>query len=102
MVETMVYFVLIELDDEIIASIRGAKFLVADFTGQRNGVYFEAGFMLGLGRPVIWICKKEDLKNVHFDTRQYNTIDCVDETDLKKRLVNRILALGDHVKSGHT
>jgi nucleoside 2-deoxyribosyltransferase len=81
------------IDDEIIARIRGSKFLVSDFTGQRNGVYFEAGFMLGLGRPVIWLCEKEDLKNVHFDTRQYNTIDYKDADDLQTRLQFRIEAI---------
>ena len=81
------------IDDEIIARIRGSKFLVSDFTGQRNGVYFEAGFMLGLGRPVIWLCEKEDLKNVHFDTRQYNTIDYKDAEDLCIRLQFRIEAI---------
>jgi nucleoside 2-deoxyribosyltransferase len=81
------------IDDEILARIRSSKFLISDFTGQRNGVYFEAGFMLGLGRPVIWICEKEDLKNVHFDARQYNTIDYTDADDLKKRLQFRIEAI---------
>lgn len=80
------------IDDEIIARIRQSKFLVADFSGQRNGVYFEAGFMLGLGRPVIWVCEKADLINLHFDTRQYNMIDYVDADDLKKRLQLRIEA----------
>jgi hypothetical protein len=81
------------IDDEIIARIRRSRFLVADFTGQRNGVYFEAGFMLGLGRPVIWICDKEELAKVHFDTRQYNTIDYVEPTELQKRLQVRIEAI---------
>jgi nucleoside 2-deoxyribosyltransferase len=81
------------IDDEIIARIRQSLFLIADFTGQRNGVYFEAGFMLGLGRPVIWICEKSDLKNIHFDTRQYNTIDYTDIEDLEKRLKYRIEAI---------
>ena len=81
------------IDDEIIAHIRKSKFLVADFTDQRNGVYFEAGFMLGMGRPVIWLCEKSDLANVHFDTRQYNTIDYADTDDLRKRLQFRIEAL---------
>jgi hypothetical protein len=66
------------IDDEIIASIKRSKFLVADFTadstGQRGGVYFEAGFALGFGQQVIWLCEKEALKAVHFDTRQYNHI----------------------------
>ena len=31
------------------AEIRRSRFVVADYTGQVNGVYFEAGFALGLG-----------------------------------------------------
>jgi nucleoside 2-deoxyribosyltransferase len=81
------------IDDQIIAEIRGSKFMIADSTLQRNGVYFEAGFMLGLGRPVIWVCEKEDLKNVPFDTRQYNTIDYADAEDLRTRLQYRIEAI---------
>jgi hypothetical protein len=81
------------IDDEIIARIKSSKFLVSDFTSQRNGVYFEAGLMLGLGRPVIWLCEKDDLKNVHFDTRQYNTIDYSNAADLQKRLQVRIEAI---------
>jgi len=81
------------IDDEIIARIRSSKFLVADFTMQRNGVYFEAGFMLGLGRTVIWLCDKVELSQVHFDTRQYNMIDYENAEDLKKRLQLRIEAL---------
>lgn len=32
-----------KIDDEIIAEIRRSAFLVADFTGQRQNVYFETG-----------------------------------------------------------
>jgi hypothetical protein len=81
------------IDDEIIARIRGSKFLIADFTGQRGGVYFEAGFMLGLGRPVIWLCERSELQEVHFDTRQYNFIDYADPSDLEHRLQVRIEAI---------
>jgi nucleoside 2-deoxyribosyltransferase len=81
------------IDDEIIARIRQSKFLISDFTGQRNGVYFEAGFMLGLGRPVIWICEQSDLKNLHFDTRQYSTINYTNPLDLETRLQFRIEAV---------
>lgn len=81
------------ITDEIISQIRQSKFLVSDFTGQRNGIYFEAGFMLGLGRPVIWACEKGELDKVHLDTRQYNTIDYADADDLRKRLQFRIEAI---------
>jgi hypothetical protein len=62
------------IDDEIVGSIRASRFMVADFTGHRQGVYFEAGMMLGRGRTVIWMCKDEELAASHFDTRQYNFI----------------------------
>lgn len=59
-------------------------------TGQRGGVYFEAGFALGLGIPVIYLVDQSDLNEIHFDTRQYNHI--VYENDLYERLKHRIEA----------
>lgn len=47
-----------DINDEIITRIRRSRFVVADFTGDRGGVYFEAGFALGLGIPVIFTCHK--------------------------------------------
>jgi nucleoside 2-deoxyribosyltransferase len=41
-----------KIDDEIIAEIRRSAFLVADFTGHRQNVYFETGFAIGLARQV--------------------------------------------------
>jgi hypothetical protein len=78
--------------DVIIAEIRKSKFLVADFTFHRNGVYFEAGMMLGLGRPVIFTCRKDDLKNAHFDTRQYYHIEWETPAELREKLKSRIQA----------
>jgi nucleoside 2-deoxyribosyltransferase len=77
---------------QIIADIRRSKFLIADFTGHRGGVYFEAGFALGLGLPVIWTCRKEELDKLHFDIRQYNFIDWETDGELQERLTNRIRA----------
>jgi hypothetical protein len=69
--------------------------MVADFTGQRHGVYFEAGLMLGLGRSVVWMCRKEELSKeggLHFDVRQYNFITYESATEARKKLYDRILA----------
>lgn len=63
-----------KIDDEILSNIRRSRFVVADFTGQRGGVYFEAGFALGLGRQVIWTVREDALDDIHFDNRQYNFI----------------------------
>ena len=82
-----------KIDDEIIAEIRKSKFLVADFTGHRGGVYFEAGFAMGLGLPIIWTCRRSDVSQLHFDIRQYNCIDWLTQDDLAGRLSNRIVAL---------
>lgn len=81
------------IDDQIISDIRRSRFMVADLTGQRHGVYFEAGMMLGLGRTVIWMIQKDDLSQVHFDNRQYNFIVYENLEDARKRLRLRILAL---------
>src|SRR5437870_1495719 len=45
--------------DKIIAEIRTCQFLIADVTKASANVYFEAGFAMGLNRPVIWTCKDE-------------------------------------------
>ena len=47
------------IDDKIIAEIRRSALMVADFTGVRGGVYFEAGFAMGLNMPVIWTCRND-------------------------------------------
>jgi len=51
------------INDYIISEIRKSKFVIADFTGNRGGVYFESGFALGLNKQVIWTCRKD-----HFNT----------------------------------
>ena len=89
-----------KIDDEIIAEIRRSKFLVADFTCEkekvRGGVYFEAGFAMGLGIPVIWTVQKDLLDDVHFDTRQYNYIVWDTPETLRRLLAARIGAvIGD-------
>ena len=66
-----------KIDDEIVAKIRRSRFVVADFTSQsgdqpRGGVYYEAGFAHGLNLPVIFTCREDLIKKIHFDTRQYN------------------------------
>ena len=81
------------IDDEIIGQVRRSRFMVADFTGQRHGVYFEAGFMMGLARNVIWMCDKSELPKLHFDVRQYSFIDWESVDDARIRLLRRIRSL---------
>jgi hypothetical protein len=81
-----------EITDEIIAEIRNSEFMVADFTGQRAGVYYEAGFAMGLGRKVIWCCRKDEIRKLHFDTNHKNHIDWQTPEELRERLYKRIRA----------
>jgi len=54
--------------------IRRSKYLVAELTHNNPGAYWEAGFAEGLGKPVIYLCRKsffDDPENgVHFDVSQ--------------------------------
>ena len=89
-----------KIDDEIIAEIRRSRFIVADFThgcdGARGSVYYEAGFARGLNIPVIFTCRKDALKKIHFDTRQYTHIDWETPEELREKLAKRIGAeIGD-------
>lgn len=85
--------------DEILAQIRESKFVIADLTNNRGGVYYEAGFAVGLGIPVIPTCRKDHLDDgtnrVHFDVQHLNLLAW--ETDklsaFGKRLENRILSV---------
>jgi hypothetical protein len=79
--------------DRIIAEIKEARFVVADFTGHRSGVYFEAGFARGLGLDVIWMCKEDHLKDLHFDVRGFNVIVWKTPAELRERLHARIRAV---------
>ena len=102
-----------KIDDLIVAEIRRSRFVIADFTcsmvsdGQqaqavaRGGVYFEAGFAMGFGIPVVWTCREDLIGYVHFDTRQFSHIVWKSPEDLRERLANRIRAvIGENPGSG--
>jgi hypothetical protein len=94
-----------KIDDQIIAEIRRARFVVADFTCgtvatdggaqtiHRGGVYYEAGFAMGLGVPVIWCVRQDQINAVHFDTRQFPHITWTSPAELSEALYNRVAAL---------
>jgi nucleoside 2-deoxyribosyltransferase len=79
--------------DRILVEIKRAQFVVADFTFQRGGVYFETGYALALGRPVIWLCRADQVADLHFDTRQYPHILWSEPEDLRVQLRDRVRAL---------
>lgn len=84
------------ISDAILTEIRRSRFVVADYTGTNNGVYFEAGFAMGLGIPVIPTCRADWLDKLHFDIRHINTLKWETPEHLAVSLAKRLSAvLGD-------
>lgn len=79
---------------ELLKHIRDSKFVVVDLTHQNNGAYFEEGYAMGLGKPVIQLCQKDT--RLHLDIAQKNTIMWATEADIPERLTNRIIRLQLH------
>jgi nucleoside 2-deoxyribosyltransferase len=82
-----------KIDDRIIAGIRSSYATIVDVTTQNAGAYFEAGFALGLGRPVVWTVRQDDISRLHFDTRQFNHLVWTDPADLSTKLTTHLLAV---------
>lgn len=86
------------INDFIISSIKMSSFCIADFSGNKRGVYFEAGYAMGRGIPVIFTCNKEEFENtekeikIHFDVDRYPFIVYNDNADFKQKLMNAIRA----------
>ena len=75
---------------ELLKHIKDSKFVVVDLTHQNNGAYFEEGYAMGLGKPVIQLCKQG--VKPHFDVAQKNTIMWATEDDIPGLLQKRIAA----------
>lgn len=88
------------ITDIIIAGIRKSRFVIADVTDASQNVYYEAGFAYGLGIPVILTCREDSAENdMKFDTSHIKHILWKDGEDLRKRLINRIVAMGLSITS---
>lgn len=64
------------IDNRLRVEILRARFMVADLTDANAGAYWEAGFAEGLGKPVIFTCRRDhfDINRTHFDTNHHLTI----------------------------
>ena len=64
------------IDDRLRLEIRRSRFVVADLTNENRGVYWEAGYAEGLGKPVIYTCETgySAKHKSHFDTNHHLTI----------------------------
>lgn len=80
------------INDGIIVNLKKSKFCIADFTYQREGVYFESGYVAGQNKKVIYTCKEDHFNKSHFDTNHFQHIVYNSEEQLKKDLINKIEA----------
>jgi len=66
------------IDDRLRVEIRQSRFLISDLTHRNPGAYWEAGFAEGLGKPVIYTCRKDvfddKTQGTHFDTNHHLTV----------------------------
>ncbi|MDC0935459.1 hypothetical protein OAS39_04160 [Pirellulales bacterium] len=76
--------------DQIIAEINDSRFVVADLTGARGGVYYEGGYARGHGLPVIWTCHGDWAEKIQFDVNHINQIRWTDPPELLEKIENRI------------
>lgn len=93
-----------DITDRIISGIKTSRFVIADFTENNHGVYYEAGYAKGLGIQVIKTCRKDWFDNpavdekgkkvnkLHFDIEHDNLILWENEKDLAEKLEARIRA----------
>lgn len=66
------------IDDRLRNELKQARFLIVDLTHENHGAYWEAGYGEGLGKPVIYTCKKKTFLirsskggGTHFDTNHH-------------------------------
>jgi hypothetical protein len=85
------------ISDQIKAEIKRSKAVIADYTYENQGVYFEAGYACGLGIPVIRCCEAQwanehgGVENaIHFDERHNNLILWKSYKELQQRIEDRI------------
>ena len=80
------------INDAIISAIKSCKFCIADFSEQKDGVYFESGFAIGLNKPVVYTCHKDWFSKSHFDTNHFPHIIYASLMELTEKLDLKIKA----------
>lgn len=90
-----------DIDDKILALIKTCDFCIADLTFARPSVYYEAGLVHGMNKPVIFLARADHFKpkkddssdnlRVHFDLQMKNIIKWTGPTaTFRKQLGSRV------------
>jgi hypothetical protein len=80
-----------KISDQILELIAESKYIIADLTGSRPNCYYEAGFAHALGKEII-LCIN-DGEYAHFDLQGHRFIQWRTESDLRKKLGQRLKSL---------
>lgn len=80
-----------KISDQILETIAESKYIIADLSGARPNCYYEAGFAHALGKEIILTIR--DGENAHFDLQGHRFIQWKTESDLKKKVGQRLKAL---------
>lgn len=83
-----------EIMSQVYSNLNKSKFIIADLTGNRGGVYFEAGYAKAKKIPIIFTCNKSNWNEdkPHFDVDHFPFL-LWSESDLnvfKEKLKNKI------------
>lgn len=91
---------------EITSEITNSIALIADLTGNRGGVYYEAGIVRGLqlcNHPIklVLTCRRDffDSERVHFDVSGDNIVLYENDNDLKNKLSMRLKVVLDRERN---
>lgn len=80
-----------KISDQILEAIAESKYVIADLSGARPNCYYEAGFAHALGKEII-LCIR-DGETAHFDLQGHRFIQWKTESDLRKKLSQRLKSL---------
>jgi hypothetical protein len=86
------------ITDRILESIRHAEFVIADLTGARPNVYYEAGYAHGIGKTPIYIAREGT--KLEFDLKDYPVVFFQSLRQLKDALEQRLRAIAQTRRRG--
>lgn len=80
-----------KISDQILEKIAESKYIFADLSGGRPNCYYEAGFAHALGKEIILVI--QDGEAAHFDLQGHRFIQWKTESELKRKINQRLKAL---------
>jgi hypothetical protein len=87
-----------KIDGKIVDLMNSCDFGIADLTYARPSVYYEAGYIHGLGKQVVFTCRQDhfdsvdDYLRVHFDLRSFNIVGWKSDEKFERELKARVKA----------